>query len=255
MLAFRIIKDTFIKFYDKLFKLILLNLILITALVIPLYILYQVDNVVVLIISTLYIFVLIGPMSLSALNYIKDALDYTEDTTIKDFLRGIKENFSRGFFAFLFTLIVYIILSFDVFFFWTRADNIFMFFVAIIFLYLFICFTFMQIYFWGLLSIREKDSIRLCIKNSFIVAIDNLFSTFFLLVFMLIFVSLCFVLPVMVPFFLLSTVFLIFIIATDYTMEKYRSIEEEAIPDAEIREGLAEDIDAKEIQDNNDSDS
>ncbi|MFW6389727.1 MAG: hypothetical protein ACOCZT_01305 [Halanaerobiales bacterium] len=222
MLAFRIIKDTFIKFYDKLFQLVILNLVLITVIALPLYLLYLLNNVVVLALSLVYIVLFIGPMILSALNYINDTLDYTKDVKIKDFFRGIKENYKRGEIAFLFTVIIYAILLIDLFFFWTRAEGFLMSFVAIIFLYLVICFTFMQVYFWGLLSLQKEKSIKLIIKNSFLMAIDNIFSTFFILVFVFIFTLLCLVLPVMVPFFIFSTIILLVLIATDYTLEKYR---------------------------------
>jgi uncharacterized membrane protein YesL len=105
----------------------------------------------------------------------------------KSIFSYFKNEFWRGFLAFLFSLILYIIFAVDLRFFLIRGqDNIWLLAFAFLFAYFLIYFTIYQIYFWGLLIIQKESSFKEILKNALVLSLDNII--FSLLLFLVVFV-------------------------------------------------------------------
>ena len=158
MSALRIIKESFIKLYDGLFKYIFLNIFWFSLLILPFYLEYIISSPIIRYIGMVYLLLLSGPLILSGFQLINNSLN-REDNGVKEFLLSIPTNFKRGFGAFLFTVIGFALITFDFIFFAQSSENLLMMIVRMIFFYLFIVFSMLQIYYWSLLTIqRYRDT-------------------------------------------------------------------------------------------------
>lgn len=220
MLAFRVVKDSFKLLYENLFKFMIFNIIWFGLLTIPVYILYFAPNNIVFILGVIYILIIFGPLFLSGLDNISKVLT-REDPGYMDFFKGIKINFKRGLFAFLFTAFIYVILGLDFLFFLQRSGSWFFLVIGVFTFYAFFVFSMMQIYFWGLLNRNREDRLWAIIKKSFFLTVDNVISNLILLILMLIITVVSIVLAVVLPVFFFSLISLLIIIGTGYTLDKY----------------------------------
>lgn len=221
LLALRVIKDSFVQLYENLFKFIIINIIWFGILTIPAYILYFVPNNTVFILGIVYILIIGGPLLLSGLDNITKVLN-RGDPGILGFFKGIKTNFKRGFLAFLFTILVYIILGLDILFFLQRSNSWLFLIIGVFTFYIFFIFTMMQIYYWGLLNRNKEEKIRTIIKKSFVLTVDNVIQNLLLLILMLIITILNVVIAIILPILFLSLISLIIITGTNYTLERYK---------------------------------
>lgn len=185
MEIFSILKSTFKDFYENLFKFVLLS----TAWFIGSFLLLF--FVLIALNSGLYLLLLIpviflGPLFLTSL-YGADQIMEEGRIAFKSIFSYFKNEFWRGFLAFLFSLILYIIFAVDLRFFLIRGqDNIWLLAFAFLFAYFLIYFTIYQIYFWGLLIIQKDSSFKEILKNALVLSLDNII--FSLLLFLVVFV-------------------------------------------------------------------
>ncbi len=222
MLVIKVIKESFIKYYDELFKYVLLNLVWFSLLMVPFLLVYI--NEVFVFVAAIYLIIIAGPTILSGMNYIYSTFNRGEPT-IKSFFRGIKENFKRGLLSFLFSLVVYAIFILDIVFFLQNSQNYIMMIVAIFFFYLFILFSMMQIYYWSLLTIQAETGFWLQVKRAFLLVLDNIISSVLIFIVVVIIFILNVGLAFLTPFFLFTLISLISIIMTRNILEKYRTNE------------------------------
>ncbi|MFP4015555.1 MAG: hypothetical protein ACLFUI_00860 [Halanaerobiales bacterium] len=220
MIALNIIKKVFVRFYDNLFKMAILNLIWFSLLILPFLLSLVMRNPYIIMIGTLYLVIIAGPVTLSAMSFIDNTLDHGY-SKFKDFFNGIKENFKRGLLAFLFSFTVYLILVVDIVFFLQGSASIFLQILTIFFFYIFIVFTIMQVYYWGLLTIQKDVGLWTIIKRSLILVMDNIVPSILIFLFLLIIVILHIVVPFLIPLFLLALISLTSIIMTRKILEKY----------------------------------
>ncbi len=113
MAFFKIIKDSFIDFYEHLFKLVLLSLGWFTLTVFPIMSVFSVNIVWLKMVLAVFSLVISGPIILSGLEFI-NRLFTRDDPGIKDFFTGIRNYLKRGIIAFLLTGVIYLILFFDI---------------------------------------------------------------------------------------------------------------------------------------------
>lgn len=221
MAVFNIIKSSFIQFYDHLFKLIFINLIWFLLMIAVLFVGYTgVINqwYLPLIVPLLFT----GPFFLSGL-HITDKLILSEDTVIKDFFNGIINYFKRGLFAFIFTSVIYLICVIDLIFFVQKGrENVIFLIIGILFIYLILFFSMMQIYFWGLLTIQEEERLMVIIKRSFLLTMDNIIFIFLLLLFLIILTVVLTITGVGLPLLSLVIIGLLICNGTRSTLKKYR---------------------------------
>jgi len=219
--VFNIIKSSFIQFYDHLFKLIFINLIWFLLMIAVLFVGYTgVINqwYLPLIVPLLFT----GPFFLSGL-HITDKLILSEDTVIKDFFNGIINYFKRGLSAFVFTTGIYIILVIDLIFFVQKGrENVIFLIIGILFIYLILFFSMMQIYFWGLLTVQKEERLMVIIKRSFLLTMDNIIFIFLLLLFLIILTVVLTITGVGLPLLFLVITGLLICNGTRFTLKKYQ---------------------------------
>lgn len=220
MSALRIIKESFIKFYDGLFKYIFLNIFWFSLLILPFYLEYIISAAIIRYIGMVYLLILSGPLILSGFQLINNSLN-REDTGIKEFLLSVPTNFKRGFRAFLFTVIGFALITFDFIFFAQSSENLLMMIVRMIFFYLFIVFSMLQIYYWSLLTIQRDTGILKIIKKSFFLVLDNLWVTVLIFLFMIIVFIIALYMPFIIPVFMLVLIALVFLLTTRTILKKY----------------------------------
>lgn len=223
--ALRIIKESFIKLYDELFKLIFLNIFWFSLLILPFYLEYIIRSVVIRYIGMIYIMLVSGPLLLSGFQLINDSLNNI-DTGIKEFFLSIPANFKRGLGAFLLTAFGFALIIIDFIFFAYNSENFLMMIVGIFFLYLFVLFSMMQIYYWGLLTIQRDKGILKTVKNSFFLVLDNLWVTLLIFIFMIIMFIISLYMPFIIPAFMLVLIALAFLITTRTILKKYEERQE-----------------------------
>ncbi len=220
MLVIKVIKESFIKYYDELFKYVLLNLVWFSLFMLPFLLVYI--NDVFIIVATLNLIIIAGPTILSGMNYIYKTFD-REEATIKSFFRGIKDNFKRGLLSFLFSLVIYAVFILDIIFFLQNSQNYIMMIIAIFFFYLFILFSMMQIYYWSLLIIQPETGFWQLVKRSFLLVLDNILSSILIFIVVVILIVLNIGLAFLTPFFLFTLISLVIIIMTRNILEKYET--------------------------------
>lgn len=222
LLAIKVIKESFINLYDQVFKYIMISLSCMILFTLPSLLVYFGNSIYILIIGIIYLLVFAGPIILSGMNYIYKTIE-REYLTIKDFFLGIKTNFKRGIISFLFPAAVYFILIMDIIFFSQRSENYLMLLISIFFFYLFIFFSIMQIYYWGLLTLEKDEDLRIIIKRSFLLTIDNIFPSLLIFIMLIIILVLNVVLAFIAPLFLFSLVSIIVILMTSNILKKYET--------------------------------
>lgn len=222
MQAIKVIKESFIKFYDDLFKYVLLNIVWFGLFIIPFLLTYIHSSL--FFVGIVYLIVFAGPIIISGMENINMNLE-REENSIKMFLRGIKLNFKKGIKSFIFTAFIYAVLVLDLVFFVQRSqDNYFMMIIAIFFFYMFILFSIMQIYYWGLLIVQKDLGFWELIKRSFLLVIDNILPSIIMFILLVIVLALNIVLTFIAPFFIFTLVSLISLIMTKRILEKYEEI-------------------------------
>lgn len=221
MAVLNIIKKSFVQFYEHLFKLVLLDLIWFFLTAAGLLIGYAgITNSFLLPVIIPLIFT--GPLFLSGLE-IADRLILREEVGVKDFFTGIGRYFKRGLLGFLFTSGIYLILIIDLIFFVQRGNkNTVMLVIGIIFFYLIIFFSMMQLYFWGLLTVQDKEKIGIIIKRSFLLTLDNALFAFFLLILIVILTVILIITGVGLPVLFMGLTGLLLSNGTRYTLDQYR---------------------------------
>lgn len=225
MLALGIIKESIIKFYDELFKFVIVNILWFSILILPFLFLYISTANIVFIILILYLLIIAGPLMMSGLSYIDNSLNRF-GSDIKDFFIGIKENFKRGIQGFLFTFFAYFLIIIDLIFFLQRSENYLMMIISMLFFYMLIIFSMMQIYFWGLLTIRKDVGFLQIVKQSFALVLDNIFPTILVFLFLVIIFILNLVLAIIMPFFFFMLTALVFVITSKTILKKYETEQE-----------------------------
>lgn len=223
MQAINIIKEIFIKFYEYLFQLVTINLFSFLILLLPFSLLGISSVYFVLFLSIFISAILAGPVILSGMDYINKTFN-REDTSIKGFFIGIKDNFLKGLTTFLFTIVTYLVILLDIYFFMQRSDNFLMMVIGIMFFYILIFFSLFQFYFWPLRVMKELRFFD-AVKQAFLLVMDNFLVTFLLFIFILIIIIISLYVPFIMPFFFITFLSLTSVILTRTILEKYKEQE------------------------------
>lgn len=219
MAFFKIIKDSFIDFYEHLFKLVLLSLGWFTLTVFPIMSVFSVNIVWLKMVLAVFSLVISGPIILSGLEFI-NRLFTRDDPGIKDFFTGIRNYLKRGIIAFLLTGVIYLILFFDIRYFSTSSDNWLMLVITIFMIYITTFFSMMMIHFWGLLVKMKKEKIWYVLKYSFFLTMENVLVTALLLLFIVIFTVLMTIFLIAAPAIYFALVALVITNGTGYALKK-----------------------------------
>lgn len=176
-----VLKTTFIKFYNDLFKLALLSLVwFILSMLMFITVLFSLSSGIYLL--ALIPLFLTGPIFLTSLYGAEEILENGK-LRFKTVFAYFKVNFWRAFFVFLISLFLYIIFLVDLRFFLLKGqENIYLLALAFLFAYLLIYLSIYQLYLWGLLIVQPDKKIREIFKNALILSLDNI--TFSLLWFL-----------------------------------------------------------------------
>ncbi len=215
-----IIKKSLVDFYEYLFKIVFVNLICFTILILPFIFLYIFEDFWLLFVLLIISYLLAGPLFLSGLNLLKAIID-REDPPVKVLFSGIKVFFKRGLQGWLFSSLIYLILLVDIYFFLQRSGNLLMFIIAVLFFYLLIFFSMSQLYFWGLLMLNPQQKLWIVFKKSLLLTLDNLLISFLILVIVLVLTVILFVTGVGLPIAFLGIISLVIINLTRAIMDKY----------------------------------
>ncbi len=174
MLIWETIKITFKQFYFNAFQLVIINLI--WSFITGFLILFGLSGLQTgLWFLMIFPLILAGPFFMSMLAIAVKAYK-DQDIKILESFKGIKKYFKRGLKSFLFFLIFYILFIINIeFFLYMGLENIFVFVFFVINIFIGICFTIMQMYFWGLLILNKNEGIYLSFKRAFVLFFDNLF--------------------------------------------------------------------------------
>ena len=130
---------------------------------------------------------LLGPIILAMLMTINNLIS-SKNTPLKQIFVFLKKYFFRGLIAFSFSIFIYAIIIFDIYFFFIESSDTFiMMSSGIIFLYLFIIFSLIQIHFWSILTIKPEENIKFALKQALYLTISNFFYSLALLFFLLVF--------------------------------------------------------------------
>lgn len=175
------LKFTFKKYYEHLFKLVFVGLswfILTSILLFVGFFALSTGAYPFLILPI----VLIGPLLLTGLEAVHLVINQ-ESAGFKKLISYFKSKFWRGFLVFLVTALIYLIFIVDLRFFLVRGqENTWLLAFAFLFAYLVIYFSIYQAYLWGLLIVQSEQSIKNILKNALVISLDNLlFSLLWLL--------------------------------------------------------------------------
>ncbi|SFL60186.1 hypothetical protein [Halanaerobium salsuginis] len=181
MEIFSVLKFTFKKYYEHLFKLVFVGLswfILTSILLFVGFFALSTGAYPFLILPI----VLIGPLLLTGLEAVHLVINQ-ESAGFKKLISYFKSKFWRGFLVFLVTALIYLIFIVDLRFFLVRGqENTWLLAFAFLFAYLVIYFSIYQAYLWGLLIVQSEQSIKNILKNALVISLDNLlFSLLWLL--------------------------------------------------------------------------
>lgn len=221
MTFFKIIKETFVEFYEYLFKMILLSLGWFILVVFPLMSVFSIEFLWGKIVLAVFSLLISGPVILAGLEFV-DRLLSRDDPGIKDFFIGIRNYLKRGILAFFFTGIIYLILFFDIRYFTSNSENWLMLVIAIFMVYVTTFFSMMMIYFWGLLVKLKEEKFWQIFKYSFFLTMGNILVTGLLLLFIVIFTVIMFIFMIAAPAIYFSIVALIIIKGTGYAWQKIK---------------------------------
>jgi len=178
---FPVLKYTFKKFYQDLFKLVLLSMAWFILTAVLLFTVFFGLSTGWFIILLVPLFTL-GPIFLTALFTINQIIE-NKEYSLKRVFSYFKERFWRGFFVCFATLIIYAVFIVDLRFFLIKGqENLWLLAFAFLFAYLIIYFSVYQAYLWALLIIQDDKSLKDIMKNALILSLDNiLFSLFWFL--------------------------------------------------------------------------
>ena len=219
MFAWKLIKEVFSCFYDNLFFLIFFN-ILWFVLVFPLLFL-SFQGLVMGFFLLLLTLIPVGPLFLSGLKVL-DRLAAGEKARFRDLFLNLKKSFFPGLIGFIYSLIVYLILIVDIYFFYTRIEQSYLMIpLAVIIFYLIIFFSMSQLYFWGL-NVREREkSLWQKIKKSLLLVLDNMLASFLWLMFVISFTALLLVILPGIPILFFGLIGLTLMIGNRMIMQQY----------------------------------
>lgn len=225
MAIWQIIKKSFKQLYEHLFLLVLIDIIWFFMVALVLFVGYSglMANWYLPLIVPL---VLLGPVFLSGLHISRRVIS-RKDFKVTDLFIDLKKYFKRGLLGFLFSAVIYLVLFVDLFFFFRRGtDNVFTLVLAVILLYIIIFFSIMQLYYWGLLTVQSQTGIKIIIKRSFLLTLDNIiFSLLWLLLVLLLSVILT-VTGLGLPLLFMGLMGLVVINGTCFILKKYEGNEE-----------------------------
>ncbi|MCC3144448.1 hypothetical protein LJ207_03820 [Halanaerobium sp. Z-7514] len=173
MEIFAVLKYSFKKFYENLFKLFILGIswFILTALFLFM-IFFAVSTGYYLLLPIPLL--LLGPLFLTALHGVNQLLEQRE-FSLKELASFFKKNFWRGVLACIFSIIIYLILLFDLRFFLLQGQqNTWLLAFAFLFGYLLIYFSIYEAYLWGLLVIQPEKSLKDIFKNAVVLSLDNI---------------------------------------------------------------------------------
>ncbi|RQD79074.1 MAG: hypothetical protein D5S01_00490 [Halanaerobium sp. MSAO_Bac5] len=173
MEIFAVLKYSFKKFYENLFKLFILGIswFILTALFLFM-IFFAVSTGYYLLLPIPLL--LLGPLFLTALHGVNQLLEQRE-FSLKELASFLKKNFWRGVLACIFSIIIYLILFFDLRFFLLQGQqNTWLLAFAFLFGYLLIYFSIYEAYLWGLLVIQPEKSLKDIFKNAVVLSLDNI---------------------------------------------------------------------------------
>ncbi|ADO76739.1 hypothetical protein [Halanaerobium praevalens] len=189
MEIFSVLKFTFKRFYEDLFKLALLSIIwfiISASLLFLIFIGLNSGWYFLLLLPLLFL----GPIFLTFL-YAGNQILTKGSTSFKSLLVFLKANFGRGFFIFIVSITLYIIFIVDLRFFLIKGQaNIWLLAFAFLFAYLIIYFSVYQAYIWSLLVIQQNRNLKEICKNALVLSLDNIIFSliWFLAIFLLIIV-------------------------------------------------------------------
>ena len=165
--------------------------------------------------------VFLGPLFLSGL-HIADVAARERQVIWVDFLKGIKNHFKRGLKGFIFSIIVYIVLILDFYIiFQVGLENVLMLILFGILLYISLFFSMSQLYFWGLLTCREDDSMFSIFKHSLIFCFDNILFAFLWLIIVVALTLIMIRFSIIFPAFFMGLIGLFIMNGTRLTLEQY----------------------------------
>jgi len=224
LLVVQIMKEVFKTFYSGLFKAIILNLVCF-LLISPIIFLFVNGIYLDFFVPFMLPVFLLGPIILSGLNLL-NKIYRKEDFKLKKILSIIKESFLPGLLAIIYTIIIYIILLVDVWFFYVRSDgNLVFLALAALFAYLTVFFSITQLYFWGLMVYGNEIKFWTRIKRSFFLAFDNILQSFFWLAIILVITGLFIYFTPIFPALYFSITGFTIIIGTDKFLNTYKDEE------------------------------
>ncbi len=172
MLIWTVVKNSAKSYYENLFRMLLLSLLWF----VPSFLLIVVGLGGILsawLLPAILPTIFLGPLFIALLES-ANQLKNNSDFSFKIFFIKFKTKFWRGLKAFLFSALIYIILIFDMRFFYLKGrDSLLYMVLAFLFVYLFIYFSIQQLYFWGLLILEPEQGISKTIKYSFVISLDN----------------------------------------------------------------------------------
>lgn len=220
MELFSVLKSTFIKFYEELFKLILLSIAwFISSSILLLTIFISLNSKWYLILLVPLFFG--GPIFLTAL-YGVNEISKVGKVSCELLFLYFKNNFWRGFLVFITSSILYFILLVDLRFFLIKGQaNLWFLALAFLFAYLLIYFSIYQVYLWGLMIIQSDKKLKDIFKNAAIISLDNIvFSLLWFLAIFLITVILA-VTGIGIPAAFIGLIGLLIIQGTQAVLDKY----------------------------------
>lgn len=219
MFVWKLIKKVFSCFYDNLFFLIFFN-ILWFVLVFPLLFL-ALQGLMLGFLLLLLSLIPVGPLFLSGLTVL-DNLAAGEQARFRDLFLNLKKSFFPGLIGFIYSLIVYLILIVDIYFFYTRIEQSYLMIpLAVIIFYLIIFFSMSQLYFWGL-NVRERGiSLWQKIKKSLLLVLDNMLASFLWLMFAISFTALLLVILPGIPILFFGLIGLTIMFGNRMIMQQY----------------------------------
>jgi len=216
---FGLLKNTFVQFYEYLFKMVFLSIAWFFILLFPVMSIFSTDILVLQIVLGIFSLIIAGPLTLSGLNFVNRLTD-REDMRFRELFSGIRKYFKKGLISFFFTLAIYLILFIDIRFFSSRAENWIMLIINIMMIYAAILFSMMMIHFWGLQVRGESRKFRDLLKYSFYLTLDNALVTALLLLFLVIFSVLMMLFVVAVPAVYFAIIALLIMNGTNYAWEE-----------------------------------
>lgn len=170
MSAWQVIKQSFRDFYKHLFQQAAVSLVWFMT-VAPLVYIAIGGIAIGQPVIALPVLIVTGPLTIASF-YLTNRWMKFEESVLKDWWTGLTRYFFRGMLAFWLSLLIFVIIVVDLFFFLNFGNRVLQL-LAGIWIYLGIFFLISQFYFWSLLVERDLG-ILVTLKDSFLLTLDNL---------------------------------------------------------------------------------